>query len=252
MAEGELAVVPQIELADVNATATTVVVEELLLHVDGVRLESRAGDPGADRVSEPMWVHFQRGLGAEVHGVEPVVVPAGEYGVSVALAPASRMTRTHGRLYEASVVVRGVCLAYAGDRNDAEEQASSRPSFDPGQWENNPVPMPARPQARPTGGRLLRIPFTFSSATSLSVDLASVVSLRHDGKDLAVRLDVGRWMEEAVHPIVTEGATAPDHTEGTPVSLQFAEDSTDPQAEVLRRALETSMAGSFTAATEEE
>lgn len=248
---GELRVVPQLELEGVNGTASPVVVEELLLHVAEVRLRPLSEAPDVELASAPLWIHFRRGQAVEVRGAAPLVVPAGDYAVSVDLAPASRATRTHGQLYESSVVVRGVCLAYQGGQTD-DEQAGGQPSFDPGQWENNPVPMPARPKAVPTGGRVVRIPFSFSSDSSLSVALSSPVHLRHDGGDLAVRLDVARWMEDAIHPIVTEVASAPDHTRGTPVTLDLAEDSADPREAVFRRALETSMAGAFSADAEED
>ncbi len=127
----------------------------------------------------------------------------------------------------------------------------AQPSFTPGYRDNNPVPMPARPKAQPTGGRLIRIPFTFATASSLSVDLGTYVELRAGAADLTVSLDVARWMEDAVHPIVAEAAAAPDHAAGKPVDLRFGEESTDPRAEAFRRALEQSMAGALSAELEE-
>jgi len=247
LAEAPLSVVPRLELKGVNGRQATVAVEELLLHVAEVRLTSTdEEDGGEELVSAPLWVRFTREGGEEVHGAAAIEVPPGDYAVSVALAPAERTRRTAGELHGASVVVRGVCLAFESGIDEPGSQ-DGPPSFNPGYQDNNPVPMPARPKAQPTGGRLIRIPFTFATASSLSVDLGTYVELRAGAADLTVSLDVARWMAEAVHPIVAEAATAPDHKEGKPVDLRFGEESQDPRAEAFRRALEQSMAGALSA-----
>ena len=241
-----LTVTPRLKLQGVDRQLGSVVVEELLLHVSEVRLSGAT--EASDVASQPMWVHYRRDTGAEVHGVEPVEVAAGDYAVSVTLAPSSHRSRTAGVLHQASIVVRGVCLLF--ETEDDEPEGSERAFSPGGQRADNPVPMPARPKAKPLGGRVVRVPFSFSSDSVLAVGLGEAVSLRTQGAELAVTLAVDRWMDDAIHPIIAEAASRPGRIEGSPVTLELEEDAADPRMAAIRDALEASIAGSLSAELE--
>jgi hypothetical protein len=236
-------VTPTLRLEGVGRQVGSVVVEELFLHVSEVRL-APADSRLTDASSTPMWAHYTRDSELEINGLEPILVRPGEYSVGLTLSPsAAHATRTPGALNTAALVARGVCLLF--DISDGD--ATPGRAYDDGRSNNNPVPMPARPTAKPTIGKIVRVPFVLSLDSVMSVTLRETVSLNADGIEVAVTLDVGRWMEEAVHPIVAEIAAQTELKAGAAVDLRLSAEEGDPRAEAFREALEASVAGALSA-----
>ncbi len=258
-----VSVTPTVELIGLgdDGELGTVYVDDLLLHVEEIRLrpaDAAQGDPVREYVAEPIWIEFHHETGAVVRGREPMQVPAGRYHVSLTLAPSRFQKRTAGELNEASVVVRGACIVVEQVEDEERAQGPRFPGGrNPGFQSNNPVPMPARPdEGEGDSGshadmltRLIQVPFSVKTAASITVDVAEPLDLRGvDHGDLHVRMDVPAWVEQAIQPMVSEAVRRHDASPERVVEIDFAGDAEeDPMADIIAEILGKSMEGVLSA-----
>lgn len=257
-------VTPTVELIGLGEDGElgTVYVDDLLLHVAEIRLTPVAapGAPVREYVAEPIWVEFNHESGAMSRGLAPLDVPAGQYRVSLTLAPSRYQKRTAGELNEASVVVRGTCIVVEQVEEEEGPQGPAIPGArSPGFQSNNPVPMPAKPGEGPDASRadmrtrLLHVPFAVKTAAAITIDVAEPLDLTAtSGGALTVRMDVPAWVEAAIHPMVAEVVRAHSDVSERLVELDFAGDGQeDPMAEILAEIIGKSMVGSLSAEAQE-
>lgn len=261
-------VTPTIELTGLGADGElgSVYIDDLLLHVSEIRLTPTDPPPGVEvqeYVAEPIWIEFSHDSGALARGLAPIDVPAGQYHVSLNLAPSHYQKRTAGELNEASVVVRGTCIVVEQIEGEDGPQGPQIPGGrSPGFQSNNPVPMPAKPGEDPgtppkgpsssraaMSTRLHQVPFAVKTAASISIDVAEPLDLR-PGQDgaLTVRMDVPAWVEAAIHPMIAEVVRTHSEVPDRVVELDFAGDAQeDPMAEILAEIIGRSIADSLSA-----
>jgi hypothetical protein len=257
-------VTPTVELTGLGEGGAlgSVYVDDLLMHVSEIRLIPVGADPLAGPVreylAEPIWIAYNHEDGATARGLAPIEVPAGEYKVSLTLAPSRYLRRTAGELNEASVVVRGTCIVVEQIEEEDGPSGSRIPGArNPGFQSNNPVPMPAKPGEggpRPSHAdmrtRLLQVPFSVKTAASITINVAETLDLTQGlAASLTIRLDVPAWVEGAIHPMVAQVVRNHRNLADRIVELDFASDDAegDPMAEILAEILEKSLEGALSA-----